>query len=72
MKDFIITDELSVEKIKNILGKMRILDTVETDTHFIMRVMGGWIFTDRRGMSAVGTFVPHSSQANKDLLFDDE
>lgn len=30
----------------------------QTETHYILRVPGGWIYTDRRGDSAVGCFVP--------------
>lgn len=47
--------ELSIEQK---LMKMNTHEVISLETHYIMRVIGGWIYTDRRGENAVGTFVP--------------
>lgn len=42
------------------------LNEVHTlENHYVMRVPGGWIYTDRRGESAVGTFVPYHDEFNE-------
>ena len=35
-------------------------ETLTLENHWVLKVAGGWIYTDMRGQSAVGTFVPYS------------
>jgi len=41
------------------INNLELHQEIEVEDHFIMRVPGGLIYTDRRGSSAVGTFVPY-------------
>ncbi len=39
------------------LREMNIHEEIKIENHYILRVVGGWIYTDRRGANAFGTFV---------------
>jgi len=40
------------------LLKMEIHEELEIDNHVILRVFGGWIYTDKRGLTSSNVFVP--------------
>jgi len=46
----------------HVLMNMELHEVVEIDSHYIVRVVGGWIYTDRRADNAPsGLFIPIAS-----------
>lgn len=51
------------------LLSLKMHETLTLENHYVMRVFGGWIYADRRGKNAVGTFVPIQDHHFKEPFF---
>lgn len=47
---------------------MKIHQTGKIETHYIMKVSNGWIYTDRRGETPSSVFVPIGERASRFYL----